>query len=114
MLVKPPERSTFNFGTFSLATLAAAIRDAADVSIEDLTDLSIGDASARVLSLKPDLLGVTVMGTASVKPAVDFIKQLRLDQSSDSRQRERVTVVCGGHGASCMPADLLDAGADAV
>lgn len=114
VLVKPPEQSTFNFGTFSLATLAAAIRDAADVSIEDATELSLDHASARALSLKPDLLGVTVMGTASVKPAVDFIRQIRRDESRNSRRRARVTIVCGGHGASCMPANLLDAGADAV
>jgi anaerobic magnesium-protoporphyrin IX monomethyl ester cyclase len=114
VLVKPPERSTFNFGTFSLAALAAVVRDAADVSIEDATDLPIPHASARMLALKPDLVGITVMGTASVKPAVHFVKQLRLAESSDSGARARVAVVCGGHGASCMPAELLGAGADAV
>lgn len=114
VLVKPPERSTFNFGTFSLATIAAAVRDAAEISIEDATDLPIDYASARIFALKPDLVGITVMGTASVKPVVNFVKQLRLDESSSLGSPARVTVVCGGHGASCMPSNLLDAGADAV
>ena len=113
-LIKPPERSIFNFGTFSLATIAAAVRDAATVSIEDATDLPIDQASARMLTLKPDLVGVTVMGTASLKPAVHFVRQLRFDESSDSGSPAKITVVCGGHGASCMPVDLLEAGADAV
>jgi len=39
-LVKPPEQSKLNFGTFSLEVLASAITDIASVDILELKGLS--------------------------------------------------------------------------
>ena len=111
VLVKPPERSEFNFGTYSLGVLAAAVRDRAEVSILDATDLVADEAAARVLGDQPQLVGITTMGTASVRPVADFLRRLRAEASARCSE---VTVVCGGHGATCLPAPLLAAGADAV
>jgi radical SAM superfamily enzyme YgiQ (UPF0313 family) len=107
LLVKPPERSAFSFGAFSLGALAAAIRDRAEVSILDATELSADEAAARILAAEPSLAGITAMGTVSVKPVADLIQRLRASAA-------QFTIVCGGHGASCLPGALLDAGADAV
>ena len=38
-LVKPPEYSRLNFGSFSLAVIAASIMDIAEIKIVDATDL---------------------------------------------------------------------------
>jgi len=108
-LVKPPQDSTFNFGVYSLATLAAAIRDNADVSIFDVTSLPTPQATAAVLKDAPDLIGITVMDTTSAPPAASFVEHLRASQAA-----RRFQIVCGGHGASCLPRPLLEAGADAV
>jgi radical SAM superfamily enzyme YgiQ (UPF0313 family) len=114
VLVKPPERSVFNFGAYSLATVAAAVRDEAEVWIQDATSLPLGEAAAGVLAIQPDLIGVTVMGTASAGPVSDFVRRLRAEEGVLPGSRGGIPLVCGGHGASCMPAPLLDAGADAV
>lgn len=111
VLVKPPEVSRFNFGTFSLGVLAAAIRQLAHVSILDATNLSIDEAIYAIGSLKPDVVGVTVMGLASVRPAKELFHQLRASYPNTS---QRVTLLAGGHGASMTPAQMLAAGADAV
>lgn len=107
LLVKPPERSRFNFGTFSLAVLAAAIEDLAEVRILDATSLGTGDAVGQILSASPDLVGVTVMGPSSVPPATDLVSRLR--EAGFTRP-----VVAGGHGATMFPEALLSAGYDAI
>lgn len=114
VLVKPPERSAFNFGTFSLAVLGAAVRPLADVSILDATDLPIGDAVEKAWARQPDLLGVTVMGLQSVRPAAEFIQQLASLGKHRWRGAAHSPIVAGGHGASMLPKVLLEAGADAV
>jgi anaerobic magnesium-protoporphyrin IX monomethyl ester cyclase len=114
VLVKPPEGSSLSFGTFSLATLAAAVRHLADVTIFDATSMPAGEAAEAVWSRHPDLIGVTVMDLPSVRSAADFVT--RLGQTGD-RDRDRsacAPIVAGGHGASMAPGVLLAAGADAV
>jgi len=114
VLVKPPERSFFSFGTFSLGVLGAAIRHLADVSIFNATNMSVGKAAEGVWSLQPDLIGITVMGLASVLPAVDFIHQLKAGADNARYKVKCTPIIVGGHGASIMPATLLQAGADAA
>ena len=106
-LIKPPERSRLNFGSFSLAVLAACVRDIADVKILDLTDLRIQEAAKAVLETEPDLAGVTTMGLSSVAPAAAFLKALRNYGFGG-------LLIAGGHGASMSPEPLLESGADAV
>ena len=107
VLVKPPERSAFNFGTFSLAVLAAAGRDLAVMTVLDATDAAPGAAAREIAALRPDLVGITVSSYQSI-PAVDlFVRELR-------RAVPAATVVAGGHGASMTPEPLLNAGVDAV
>ncbi|MGD8456287.1 MAG: radical SAM protein [Anaerolineales bacterium] len=108
VLVKPPEYSSFNFGTFSLAVLASTVRDIADVRILDATNLCIGEAVEEIWAYKPDLIGITVMGLKSVKPVMDFIKHLR------SKGNDRTPIIAGGHGATLKPTSLLNSGANAV
>ncbi len=107
VLVKPPERSNFNFGTFSLAALAGAVRDLAEVRIEDATALDLPTAAASALAGQPDLIGITAMGMESVDPVARLVRHLRA-------ARPERAIVCGGHGATCAPAALLESGADAV
>lgn len=106
-LIKPPERSKLNFGSFSLAVLATAVRDIAMVHILDLTDLNISEAVKKTIETKPDLVGVTTMGLASVGPAATFLKALR-------NRGFRKLLIAGGHGATMSPKPLLGSGADAV
>lgn len=110
-LVKPPEISRFNFGTFSLAVLAGAVRDIADVVIIDATNLTRDEAVRQTLIYKPDIIGVTVMGQESVIPASNFVFSLK--KSSEGSGGSPV-IIAGGHGASMIPENLLAAGADAV
>lgn len=114
VLVKPPERSFFNFGTFSLGVLGAAVRHLADVSILDATDLPVSKAVDEVWSRQPDLVGVTVMGLSSARPAADFIQQLRAAGNDCGNGAGCASIIAGGHGASMVPAILLEAGTDAV
>ena len=117
LLVKPPERSRFNFGAFSLGVLAATIRGQAEVSIFDATDFAIDQAVQVVLAQQPDLVGVTAMGLASVAPVATFIHKLRrrsYDCAPVAREAEIFKIVAGGHGASMLPEVVLRAGADAV
>jgi anaerobic magnesium-protoporphyrin IX monomethyl ester cyclase len=107
VLVKPPERSSFNFGAFSLAVLAGAVRDLGEVHIEDATSLDLHTAVAAALARQPDLIGITTMGMESLKPVARLIQHLRA-------ARPEQAIVCGGHGATCAPAALLESGADAV
>jgi anaerobic magnesium-protoporphyrin IX monomethyl ester cyclase len=107
LLVKPPEQSRFNFGTFSLAVLAASVRKYADVKILDATQLPVDDAVRKTIFCKPDMIGVTAMGYKSVVPVASYIRSLKQNIPS-------IPVVTGGHGASCIPEYLLDASADAV
>lgn len=106
-LVKPPEESALNFGTFSLAVLAAAVREWCDVTILDLTDFDVDTAVAQTLKTNPDVIGVTTMGLTSVEPSSVFVKALRNKGFSH-------VLVVGGHGATMTPYLLLKAGADAV
>lgn len=110
VLVKPPERASFNFGAYSLGALAAAVRDRAAVSILDATDLEPDRAAAETWARRPDLIGVTAMGVDSVAPASDFIRRLLDGRDADPR----TPVVVGGHGASGEPDALLAAGAAAA
>lgn len=107
LLVKPPEKSAFNFGTFSLAVLAAAIRDVADVSLFDATDLSIAAASEAIVSRQPDIVGITAMAMPSVAPVAELARHVRNAIPS-------VRLVAGGHGGSMAPRHLLNAGVDVV
>jgi anaerobic magnesium-protoporphyrin IX monomethyl ester cyclase len=112
VLIKPPERSRFNFGTFSLGVLAAAVRHLAEVSIIDATHLSIPEAAEAVWALNPDVIGVTVMGLQSVEPGAALVRRLRAQNVK--RPHGRVHILAGGHGASMTPTHLLRAGADAI
>ncbi len=106
-LVKPPERSDMNFGTFSLAVLAAVVRDFADITILDTTFLEVGRAVDKILETQPDFVGVTTMGLASVAPSTLLVKVLRDNGFSKE-------LIVGGHGATMTPRPILEAGADAV
>lgn len=111
LLVKPPEVTEFNFGTFSLAVLAAAVRREVEVVIVDATDLALDEAVRQVIAGQPDIVGVTVMSQESADPAAAFIRSLREAMTAAAGRAE---VIAGGHGASMLPEPLLDAGADAV
>jgi hypothetical protein len=52
-LIKPPEYSMLNFGSFSLAVIAASISDIAEIRIVDATDLDTDEAVK--LAMKNDL-----------------------------------------------------------
>ncbi|MBU6998440.1 MAG: radical SAM protein [Theionarchaea archaeon] len=106
-LVKPPEESRLNFGTFSLAVLAAGVRDSAEIAILDMTDYHVEKAVSAVLKTCPDVIGVTTMGVTSVEPTAVFVKALREAGGT-------CAIVAGGHGATMLPRPLLEAGADAV
>jgi anaerobic magnesium-protoporphyrin IX monomethyl ester cyclase len=106
-LIKPPEPSLLNFGNFSLAVLAAAVRDIAEIIILDTSDLKLTIAVQNTIDTYPDWVGVTTMGLTSVNPASDFIRSLHNVNSN-------ITIVAGGHGATMLPKPLLDAGVDAV
>jgi radical SAM superfamily enzyme YgiQ (UPF0313 family) len=109
VLVKPPERSRLNFGTYSLGALAAAIRDSSEVSIVDATGMDLAEAAGAVVERRPTLAGITVMGGASVPPAAAFVRRLRAASGGDAFR-----ILCGGHGATVFPTPLLAAGADAI
>jgi len=106
-LVKPPEISPLNFGCFSLAVLAAAVRDIASVKIIDATNLSIMESVKKAIRSKPDLIGVTTMGRTSVVPSGALIAELR-------RTGFEGSIIAGGHGATMLPREVLEKGADAV
>jgi anaerobic magnesium-protoporphyrin IX monomethyl ester cyclase len=108
VLVKPPERSRFDFGAYSLGTVAAAVRDLAEVEILDLTDQPLDEAVRRVEARRPELVGVTAMGFSSAGPAASFVGAVR------RRMGDGPAIVAGGHGASALPGEILSAGADAV
>ncbi len=109
LLIKPPERSQFDFGAFSLAVLAASVMDKADVTIFDATTLSCADAAVRTWNESPDIVGVTVMGSGSVPSAVRFIEAL-----VDHPASKPAMILAGGHGATAAPVPILAAGASAV
>ena len=67
-LVKPPEQSRMNFGTFSLAVLSSAVNDIASIEIIDATNNSVKEAVKEVVMKKPDVVGITAMGLKSVVP----------------------------------------------
>jgi anaerobic magnesium-protoporphyrin IX monomethyl ester cyclase len=110
LLVKPPEHSQFNFGAFSLAVLAAGVRDLVDLEILDATNLDLGAAVKAVWQRQPDLIGITTMGITSVAPASAFVRALQQTQVAT----RKVPIVVGGHGASCLARPVLEAGADVV
>ena len=114
ILVKPPERSTFNFGTFSLAVLAASIRNLATVRVLDATERTPSQAAAAIWAERPDIIGITVMGLTSVRPVAELIALLERDAKRHASATKRALIVAGGHGASMLPEVLLDAGADGV
>lgn len=106
-LIKPPECSRMNFGCFSLAVLASAVRDIASIRIIDATNLTIEDAVSAAVKDTPDLIGVTTMGLASVGAVKTFLRALRSAGFNG-------VLITGGHGASMSPKVLLESGADAV
>lgn len=99
LLVKPPEKASFNFGTFSLGVLAAAVEKQADVSIIDATDYSLEYTVNQIFLQKPDILGITAMGLPSIRPVelliLHFLNRKRKIQNSFP-----VRIIVGGHGAS--------------
>ena len=109
VLIKPPEfyESSFNFGTFSLAVIASAVRDIADVTVIDATDTPIESLLESIRKINPDLIGLTAMGIRSVQPLIDLLKPIR-------RTFEIATIITGGHGSSMMPEPILNAGADCI
>lgn len=107
VLVKPPERSKFNFGSFSLAVLASALEDCATVQIVDATAMGLDDTIQEILDASPDLIGITAMGPSSVQPVISLIRALRDAGFSGP-------VVAGGHGATMYPSYILSGGADAI
>lgn len=107
LLIKPPEKSRFNFGCFSLSVLAAQVRNYAHVQLLDATDRSVSETIEHVRNLKPDLIGITTMSWESVQPVAVLIQALRED-AFDGR------IIAGGHGATGLPLPILKAGADAV
>lgn len=109
ILVKPPEESQFDFGAFSLGVLAAFIRDISEPVIIDATKQSYDEAVEQVWSLKPDLVGITVMGLGSIQSALEFLRLLASDKSAS-----KTKILVGGHGAACAPEDFLKSGASAV
>jgi anaerobic magnesium-protoporphyrin IX monomethyl ester cyclase len=106
-LVKPPEQSSLNFGCFSLAVLASAIEDIANVKILDATNLKPEKTVQTILSSKPDILGITAMSVSSVEPISTLIKLLRKNGFQGK-------LLVGGHGASVLSQPLLESGADTV
>lgn len=106
-LVKPPENSNMNFGTFNLAVLAASIRNIAKITIIDATELNLSTALEKIINTRPDLVGITTFGLSSVNQVSDFIRILRQYKSD-------LLIIAGGHGATMSPHPLLNAGADAV
>jgi radical SAM superfamily enzyme YgiQ (UPF0313 family) len=107
VLVKPPERSRFSFGAFSLAVLAAAVRDLADVRILDATRLTCAVAASQIAACAPQWVGITTMALSSLPPACELIREVR-------RKLPQARIVAGGHGASMLAREPLAAGADAV
>ena len=106
-LVKPPEQSRMNFGTFSLAVLASAITDIASVNIVDATTLSMEEATNQCIHNSPDVIGITAMGLKSVNPVCALVEAIR--QKGFKNQ-----IIVGGHGASMLPQPILQSGADAA
>jgi anaerobic magnesium-protoporphyrin IX monomethyl ester cyclase len=106
-LVKPPERTSLDFGCFSLAVLAAYQKDIALVKIFDSTSQPIDEAATAVNAWAPNIIGVTTMAIDSVGPTVALIKRIREIGYTG-------LVVAGGHGATMLPSELLENGADAV
>jgi radical SAM superfamily enzyme YgiQ (UPF0313 family) len=113
LFVKPPEKSFFNFGTFSLGVLAASIRKKADVTILDATYLSIDETVNEIILFKPDVLGITAMGLTSVKQVELLINRFIVKKRSISKTFN-VQIIVGGHGASMAYENILKAGADIV
>lgn len=107
LLIKPPESSAFNFGTFSLAVLAAAVRDTAEISLLDATELSLAFTVEEIVGRRPDVIGVTAMALPSLAPVAELMRRIRDALPS-------VKLVVGGHGASLSPEHALNAGADVV
>lgn len=106
-LIKPPEKSLLSFGYFSLAVLASAIDDIANVVIIDSTNVTIAKSARRILSQKADILGITAVSFSSVKPVCTLIRRLR-------RIGYQNKIFVGGHGASVLPQTILASGATAV
>lgn len=107
VLVKPPEQTRFSFGAFSLAVLAAAVRDLAAVHILDATDLTPAETVTKIETLRPDWIGITSMALTSLPAVCQLIGAIR-------QRLPEVRLVVGGHGASMLPRLPLEAGADAV
>ena len=79
VLIKPPEVSRFNFGAFSLAVLAAAVRDIVEVRILDATGMSISETVRRTVETSPDWIGITTMALSSLASASNLIQRLRAE-----------------------------------
>jgi anaerobic magnesium-protoporphyrin IX monomethyl ester cyclase len=113
LLVKPPEKASFNFGTFSLGVLAAAVKNQADVSIIDATDYSLEYTVNQIFLQEPDILGITAMGLPSIKP-IELLILHFLNRKRKIKNSFPVKIIVGGHGASMAYNNLLKSGADIV
>ncbi len=111
LLVKPPEDSYFSFGGFSLAVLAAAMRDIAEVSILDCTSMSYSRASEEIMACAPDIIGITLMGFSSVEGGVRLIRAIN---AAVPAGHPTPLIITGGHGAVVFPQELLAAGSHCV
>ena len=114
LLVKPPEKASLNFGAFSLGVLASAIRDLTDVIILDATDILVDDVCKYIGTHEPDIIGITVMGLTSIRPAALLIQHIKKVANQNYHLLKDALIIAGGHGASTAYTPLLNAGADAV
>jgi anaerobic magnesium-protoporphyrin IX monomethyl ester cyclase len=111
LLVKPPENSYFSFGGFSLAVLAAAVRDMAEVSILDCTTMTFDQAAREIIAHKPDIIGITLMGHPSLQNGVSLIKSITAALPAGE---PAPPILTGGHGAFVFPGEILTAGSQCV
>lgn len=100
LLVKPPKRSRFNFRTFSIEVLAAAIKDCAIIVVLDATDLTYDKVIQVIQSEKPDIIGITVMRLVSVPPVSSLIRQLRGNSINTTHMAKIPKITAGSHGES--------------
>ena len=70
-------------------------------------------AVEAVISLEPDMVGITVMGLPSIKGAASLVERLQ-KSCRPGRGVRNFKILAGGHGASMLPEVFLDAGADAI
>ncbi len=94
-----------------LLQLAASIRTVAgnQVFIIDMEadKLTMEETVARTLSLKPDLVGITIHATASYNSARQLMLRLK-------EEKHDLKVIVGGHHATFLPESIIRDGFDIV